>query len=184
MSKRLAAMLVAVIIIASLLVAGCINIITPSPTPSVPTPIHTSTHNPVLESAANEWMSVQPLGWVHYGKKETWNGGNSVTILFIERAADNYSATPLASNTTLMVFATSKDAAKYIDSIDKSNYLWSDRPFDKNDSTIPTAIRALGVPSAYQNWYYIEGYGTHNEKGGDIYQVDNIVEVVSNWALS
>jgi hypothetical protein len=175
-------MLVVVIIIASLLVAGCINIISPSPTPSVPTPIPTTTHNPILESAASELMSANPLGWEHYAKKVTWNGGNSVTIFFIERAAGNYSAIPLAANKTLMVFATTQDAAKYIDSIDKSTYLWSDRPFDRNDSAIPTAISALGVPSAYQHWYYIQG-SEPNEKFGDIYQFDNIVQLNTDWEL-
>ena len=173
------------LVIVAPLVAGCINIISPTPTPAVPTPIPTTTHNPILESAVSWLMPNDTDGYVHYDKHVTWNGGNIVTVSFIEagRIKELINATPLASNTTLMVFATTQDATKYIDSIDKSYYLLSDRPFDTNDSAIPTAIRALGVPSVYQHWSYLEGFGTPNEKFGDIYQFDNIVQLNSDWAV-
>jgi hypothetical protein len=181
MTNKAKLAIVALIMIATLLMAGCINIISPSPTPSVPTPIPTTTHNSILESAANELMSANPLGWEHYAKKVTWNGGNSVTIFFIERAAGNYSATPLAANKTIMVFASTQDATKYIDSIDKSQYIWDDKPYS-NDSAIPVAISSLGVPSAYQHWYYIQG-SEPTEKFGAIYQFDNIVQLDTDWEL-
>jgi len=186
MIKKVAAIVV-FIMVASLSLAGCVIKFTPTPMP-VPTPVPTTTHNPILESAANQWMSGEPLGWVHYGKKETWNGGNSVTIFFIERAANNYtkniSAYPTAANYTFMVFATTQDATRYIDSLDKSQYLWEDAPFSANLTDTPNAIRALGTPSVFQHWYYIEWHRTPNEKLGAIIQYDNIVQVETFWALS
>jgi hypothetical protein len=38
------------------------------------------------------------------------------------------------------------------------------------------------VPSAYQHWYYIQG-SEPNEKFGDIYQFDNIVQLNTDWEL-
>ncbi len=176
-----AAVIVGLVMVTSLSVAGCVINMTPTP---VPTPIPTTTHNPILESAANQWMTAEPLGWVHYGKKETWNGGNSVTVSFIERGAvkENANKTPMAANYTFMVFATTQDATKYIDSLDKSHYLWEEAPFSANMTDTPTAIRALGTPSVFQHWYYIER--TPIVKLGDIIQYDNIVQVDSARELS
>jgi hypothetical protein len=114
----------------------------------------------------------------------TWNGGNSVTVIYNERGAvkENVNATPLAANHTFMVFATTQDASKYIDSLDKSHYLWSDRSYEQDANGTLTAIRTLGTPSVYQNWFYVENTPIH--KFGNIYQWDNIVEISSAYELS
>jgi len=185
MTKKVAAV-IALVIVASLSVAGCINIISPSLTPTpVPTPVPTTTHNPVLESVANARMSGNPKGFLHWDKHVTWNGGNIVTLLFLERDATNGSAIPLACNDTYMAFSSTQDASKYIDSIDKSQYVWESdygRPY--------LGINGTSRASVYQDWYSNVGPPISNSgaippnfKSSTIQQFDNIVELQSDWAF-
>jgi hypothetical protein len=180
MIAKLAAVIA--LVMAAALAAGCINIISPTPTPAVPTPIPTSTHNPVLESAASEWMSANGtgLGMVYYAKQEMWSGGNIVTVSYIEKDATSVNATPEAENHTFMAFATTQDATKYIDSIDKSHYIWdADTPYNRTLTTVLSLPE--GIPSVYQRWFYTESAPTL--KGETISQYDNFVELYSYWAI-
>jgi len=182
------AVVIALVIVAPL-IAGCINIISPSPTPTpVPTPVPTTTHNPVLESVANRLASCNTIGnppvYVNYDQHVTWNGGNIVTVFFLERDATNASAIPLAANYTFMAFSTTKDASKYIDSIDKSQYVW------ETSYGWPYLSNGTSRASVYQKWYCNVGPPISNSgevppnfKSSTIQQFDNIVELESDWAF-
>jgi len=68
-----AAAVIALVLVASLSVAGHLQTVLPTPTsPTVPTPVPTSTHNPILERAASKMTSVDTLDnppqFFHYAK--------------------------------------------------------------------------------------------------------------------
>jgi hypothetical protein len=188
MSKKVAATLVFVII-ASLSAAGCTVPFIQHKASPLPTPIPTKTHNPALESAANELISAPPPGWVRYDTNVTWDGGSCVTLNFIDKGHTFDTALndtkEIMNGTyrtyiTLRAFATSQDAATYAEDLAYGDIV-DDIPFTTNSSSafstfgVPSyQISAFGIPSVYQHFYLTLG----PDRVYHVYQYNNFVEDV------
>src|SRR5665811_148701 len=127
--KPITAIIVLLLVVASLSVAGCTNNTTNTATsPSA------QAHDATLEKYVNVTKQTE------YGNKTkevlawlvTWNNDSSVSILeTVKNRTDNSS---VSSNSTLNIFESTQDATNYLKGLDKSDYSLISTSFKKADA--------------------------------------------------
>ena len=177
--KPITAIIVLLLVVASLSVAGCTNNTTNTATsPSA------QAHDATLEKYVNVTKQAE------YGNKTkeilawlvTWNNDSSVTILeTVKNRTDNSS---VSGNTTLINFQSNQDATNYLNAFDKSNYSLISTSFKTSDA--PTLKNVTGhVPSVYAEYIKIEGsIFDLTYKATLLMQYDNIIAIQSAKLLS
>jgi len=182
-AKRMIAKLatiVALILIASLSVAGCTsstNPATSSPSPT-PTPTPTSTpsaHNTVLEKTVrerqNEWLVVSDYT---VESRVVWHSNHSVTMFATQTRSEPEDV--LSGNETLIAFPTTQDATNYLNAFDKSKYSLVSTTYNSTHDLFPVVIDNL---QTYQQWHYLVSSSPLKEVY--INQYNNIIQIQKIW---
>jgi hypothetical protein len=177
--KPITAMIVLLLVVASLLVAGCTTSTT-SNTNQTPTP-STATHDAFLEKYLAAYKDTQ------YSNKSRqikayeleWINGTSARLqntFFVQ--VSNYSNTTSAHDITFTVFPTSQDATNYLNAMNKTAYSLQSTIYTDSPGGLAYKNVTGNAPQIFKS-YRLNEFTQSKE----ILQADNIVWVATLKSL-
>jgi hypothetical protein len=164
--KPLTAIAVLLLVVASLLVAGCTTSTTTNTnqTPSATT--STATHDALLEKyIAADKNDSSSVGNVTVWEV-TWTNGTSAHVDFIIKAQ----TATVTGNETFIAFPTTQDATQYLNAMNKTGYNLTSAEFSGSGG--PYQNSTGHAPQVYKYYSMSEGQTLHG-----IRQEDNIITV-------
>ena len=176
--KPITVIAVLLLVVASLLVSGCIDttpsfpMVTPTPTASA-TP-STATHDALLEKylAENKNISYADSGEHIRAYELEWINSTTAHLL---RSYQNTSTDETWSyDDTYVVFPTSQDATNYLNAINKTAYRLASTQYPSEGAYLTATGHA---PQIYKQYVWNEGnpFNISEYTGHAITQLDNII---------